>query len=460
MAPRNILLVVSDDHARWALPVYGNPDVDAPHLDALAARGMVFEQAYTPTPVCSPARASLFTGLRASQHGIHDFLQSRQDFDDKDWLGGNPTLTEELAAEGYETALVGKWHVGRDWLNPPGVEHAFTLNGEYPIHHDGDNGFARNGVAERRTGNLTEILTEEAGSFLKQRDRTRPFFLTLGYYATHSPWRDQPEALCARYADVALPPGGGGEAPGRLNIELEDPSPAGQRAALANYYAAVTHIDQGLGQVLQLLMDLGDLDDTLVVYTADHGLCMGQHGVWGKGNATRPQNLLDDSIRIPMILAGSGVPPGVRSANFVDHLDLHAALRALAGLAPLAPETHAGSAPAIIRPEAPGRPLQFAEYGTLRMARSPEFKLLAWTDGRPPGLFAVGSGADETVDLSADPALGPLLLEMLAALNTHFARYSRPEQAGAEAMAAGRFNLNQAWHDFVAPAASLPGARA
>lgn len=458
MAAPNILLFLSDDHARWALPHYGNRDVATPHLDALARRGGVFENAFCPTPVCSPARASLFTGLRASQHGLHDYLQSRPEYDDRDWLAGNRTLNEELGQAGYEVAYIGKWHIGRDWRRPAGVDHAFTLNGEYPIRHDGDNGFSRNGVIERREGNLTDIITEEARAWLRRRDRGRPFLLTVGYYATHSPWAHQPERLVQRYARAALPAPGGGEAAGRLNLELADASPAGRQAALANYYAAVSHIDEGVGAVLAELADSGGgPHDTLVVYTSDHGLCMGQHGVWGKGNATRPQNLLDDSLRIPMILAGAGLlPDGSRPGRFFDHLDLHATLRAVAGLAP--PDPARGL---VGRPldagnwHEAGRSIQFAEYGTARMARTARLKLIAWTTGAPPTLHAVGPGADEARDIAGLPEFRRDRDALLAALETHFNALARPAGTGPAALARNRFNANQAWDQPVPAAAAV-----
>lgn len=434
---RNIILFLTDDHARWALPAYGNGAIKAPNLDALAARGAVFEDAYTTSPVCSPARASLMTGLMPSEHGIHDFLLSNPAINNRNWLEGLPTLAEKLSAAGYRCGMVGKWHVGDDARPAAGFEFWDALNGEYPIHHDGDNGFSRDGTEYRVVGNLTDAITARAHRFLDEGDQ-RPYFLVVGYYATHSPWRDQPQALLDLYAeqdfseiDAGMP------AAGAINVELPNADLAEQRLARQNYYAAVTHIDSGVGAVLART----NPENTAAIYTTDHGLMLGQHGVWGKGNATRPQNLLDDSIRIPLIIAGPGIPAG-RHEGFVDHRDTHHAILGLAGLEPaVLPSPH---------------PVQFSEYGTARMARNATHKLIAWTTGQPPQLYRLDSGAETRIDLNADAAA--IAASLQHELDAFFAAHADPARNSAEALASGRFNFNQAWHPFVprVPAGGTP----
>lgn len=427
----NIIVFLTDDHARWALPSYGNGAIHAPNLSALAARGTVFEDAYTPSPVCSPARASLMTGLMPSQHGVHDFLASNPKFDGHDWLEGLPTLATKLSAAGYRCGLVGKWHIAMDATPPAGFESWYALNGEYPIHHDGDNGFSRNGVEERVVGNLTDAITQGALDFLAQEDE-RPYFLVVGYYATHSPWRDQPERLLELYRrhDFAEIDQGGVVPPGLLNVELPDADDAARNAARQNYYAAVSHIDEGVGQVLAS----ADPAQTLAIYTADHGLSLGQNGIWGKGNATRPQNLLDVSIRVPLIMAGPDVAAGQRRAGFFDHTDTHRAILVSAGLAQQGP------------PEA--RAMQFCEYGTSRMVRTERYKLVTWTTGAPAQLYRIDAAGEVLVDL-LDATLQDLADRLERAAADFFAFHSDPVRSGPDALRQGRFNYNQAWDPFV-----------
>lgn len=125
--PRNILVFLTDDHARWALGCYGNSEVRTPTMDHLAATGVVFDNAYTPSPVCSPARASFFTGRLPSQHGVHDYLaEADPEVRAVDWLSGEVTLARLLRDNGYATALTGKWHLGREESVPDGFDYWYS----------------------------------------------------------------------------------------------------------------------------------------------------------------------------------------------------------------------------------------------------------------------------------------------------------------------------------------------
>ena len=326
----NIVVFQTDDHAQWALPSYGGTEFSAPNISALADRGMVFENAFTPTPVCSPARASLLTGLMSSQHGIRDFLSSKPEFLLNDWLGRFDTLPEQLALAGYACAHVGKWHQGQSQKAAPGFDFWHAMSDKYPVFHTGEQEFCVDGQIKNQDGVLTELVTDHAVEFLEHRDRTKPFFLYVGYYATHSPWSGHPKHLVPSdepQLPLETPPPGY-----RLrHNELRNLTPENAREARAQYRAAVSEIDQGVGQVLSAL---SEDEDTLVVYTADHGLSMGQNGVFGKGNGTVPQNLFDENIRIPMILSRPGhIAQGARDPRFCDLTDLYTTLRSVAQIA-------------------------------------------------------------------------------------------------------------------------------
>ena len=322
---RNVILVVNDDLAQWALGSYGNLEVNSPTLDYLAATGVQMENAFTPTPVCSPARACLHTGRLASQHGIHDYLSNIPEIHRRPWLADEITLAQLLSQAGYQTAHCGKWHLGNDVQPQAGFQQWFSGVGDYPSEHGGDHRFSLNGSIETIPGQRAQVISDKAIDFLRNRDVNAPFFLHLGHFGTHNPWRGQPERLVAQYRDLSLDhlPEQVAYPFGAQALESTLPTRLNPREALAQYYAAISHIDEAVGRLLDELDALQLRDNTLFIFTSDHGLCCGHHGLWGKGNATLPLNMLEESIRIPMIFNQPGrLFARQRRTEFVDHLDL------------------------------------------------------------------------------------------------------------------------------------------
>ena len=337
---KNIILVVNDDLAQWALGCYGNGEINTPTLDYLASTGVQMDNAFTPTPVCSPARASVLTGRLPSQHGIHDYLSSTiPEIHRRPWLKDEVTLAQLLSDGGYQTAHCGKWHLGNDDQPQAGFGHWFSGVGDYPVEHGGDHRFSRRREhCNDRGVNGTQVITDQAIEFLRQRDNESPFFLHVGYYGTHNPWRGQPERLAAGYRNRSFDGLLDQRAYpfGRQALESTLPTRLDPREALAQYFAAVAHIDEAMGRLLDELEALELREQTLVVFTSDHGLCCGHHGLWGKGNATLPLNMLEESIRVPLIFnQPRDLFAGQKRAEFVDHLDLFQTIVDYAGLADL-----------------------------------------------------------------------------------------------------------------------------
>lgn len=380
-APPDILVFLTDDHAAWAMPpeAGGAPGaVEAPTLAALAAGGLVMTRAVSPCPVCSPARASLLTGLMPSQHGVRDFIAAAPAFHRRDWLQGLDTLPQQLRRAGYRCGLSGKWHLGRDEVPAPGFDAWHALSGAYPVTHDGRQEISHNGVLAEHAGHLTDAITEGALEILASAPADQPLFLLVGYYATHSPWQGQPADLVATARARLWQPETGPLPEGYGLTNPERPPPGHEEEALVQYRAAVAHIDAGVARILAARRGR----DTLVVYTADHGLALGQGGIWGKGNATRPQNLFDTSIRIPMILSRPGhLSAAARSDRFFDLCDLYALLRQAAGL-------EGAERDGLRRPgRLPGaeKPLQVCEYGPLARALTGDASLEVRAPVRPTG---------------------------------------------------------------------------
>ena len=466
MPQPNILVIMSDDHAQWASGCYGNRELHTPALDHLAATGLCMDNAFTPTPVCSPARASFFTGRLPSQHGIHDWLwyevnvhsdEQRAALTGQPSLAGQVTLAQRLAGAGYHCGLSGKWHCGDDDTPQPGFHYWDALRANRPAR---DGAYSVNGQLVERRGWHSEIITDKALRFLRERPQEQPFFLFVGYIGAHSPWSGHPQRLVERYRDATF-----------ADVPQEDPWPWGsftgeglrvreRREALTQYYAAVTHIDEGLGRLLDELEAQGLREETLVVYTSDHGLNCSHHGLWGKGNATRPLNMLEESIRVPLLFNWPGrVTPGQRAAHFVDHCDVHATLLDLAGL-----DADSAGGPgrslAMLFSDASALPdwrqFQAGEYGPTRMWRSARYKLLRQAPAvgasprtSPPGarelLFDLQADPRETRDIRAEEP--QLAADLGAQMDAFFAQYDVPERSGRRAPQGPRHNFHEAWRE-------------
>ena len=407
----NILLFLTDDHGAWATGAYGNSEVQTPTIDALAATGTRFANAYTPTPVCSPARACLLTGKTASQVGIHDWLEEAiPEIGERDWLGETRTLFDYLSDAGYHTGLSGKWHLGQSHLPPSGTDYHFGLPGWQGAHNDPYT-YVRNGDMVELDGNKSSLITDHAIEFLDSAPADKPFFLNIGYIATHSPYRQQthdPEQT-AKYQDCKfdeIPPyephpwvkneGGGNEL---SEQDLLD--------RYIGYYAAVTEIDDNIARVMRALKQRGQLKNTIIIYTSDHGCAIGHQGFFGKGNSTRPLNMYDISLQVPLIMSGTGVEQQVVDA-YIDHFDTFHTICELAGVELPRDEVYAGeSFESMLRGESvPWDNTRYGEYGDLRMIRDERWKLVLRYPSGPHDLFDLQEDPDERVNVyEANPQI-------------------------------------------------------
>ena len=184
----HILVVLTDNHGRWATGCYGNPVVQTPTLDWLARTGVRMDRAFTPSPVCSPARASFFTGQMPSAHGIHDWIEEWEPVgQDHPGLRGQETLGTRLQQAGYHTALFGKWHCGHSRDPQPGFDRWFSYaHSQFP--HRGRIAFSDDGQRVEHDGFQSERITREAVRHLEGiLSEDRPVFAVVGHVNTHSP---------------------------------------------------------------------------------------------------------------------------------------------------------------------------------------------------------------------------------------------------------------------------------
>ncbi len=447
----NILLFLTDDHGAWATGAYGNSEVQTPTLDSLAQLGARFTQAYTPTPVCSPARACLLTGKTASQVGIHDWLEEAvPEIGSRDWLAGTRTLFDWLAEAGYHTGLSGKWHLGQSQLPPSGADYHFGLPG-WQGAHNGKYTYVRNGEMVELDGNKSQFITDHAIQFLDSLPADKPFFLNVGYIATHSPYQQSAHdpQQTARYQDCAfdkIPPyqphawvkNEGG------SNELSDQD---LRDRYIGYYAAASEIDDNITRIIGALRMRGLFEDTIIIYTSDHGCAMGHQGFFGKGNSTRPLNMYDISLQVPLLVAGTGLPRQTAHID-VDHCDTFHTICELARVELPTDEVFAGKSYA---PLLQGRRLdwdntRYGEYGDLRMIRHQQWKLVWRYPAGPHDLFDLAADPGERHNLFAQQP--EVAAQLKARLDAYYAGHESPQKSGLRVKQLPTHNsANEAWRD-------------
>ena len=365
MSRPNILLVMTDNQSAAMLGCYGNSEIVTPHIDALSERGVRFDDAYCVNAMCSPCRASVLTGLMPSQHGIHNWLDdgvaSRWP---QNWnaIGEFPTFPDRLKQAGYNTALIGKYHLGDPHHRPEHFDHWVTFPHGHTVSFF-NNEMNNNGRPEFCAGHSVAYFTDRTIDFLKQRDANdEPFFVFLPYNGPYGHWPaikgKSNTGFDALYDEVPM----NSVAREGLNPDvvrrfalrvLESGGMPHERfmgplllpnhiEALRNYYAQISLIDDGVGRIVEHLRTTGQLDNTLIVYTADHGFSLGNHGVWGHGLASWPSTLHRSSTVIPLIASWPAQLKQRVETGLTTQLDLGPTLLQLAGLDP--DSLHAGSA--------------------------------------------------------------------------------------------------------------------
>ena len=436
----NILFILSDDQGAWALGCAGNPEIRTPNLDRLARNGIRFDNFFCASPVCSPARASLLTGDIPSRHGVHDWIRVGSVGRERvDYLAGQTLVTDVLAANGYRCGLVGKWHLGASDVPRPNFVKWFAHQsgmgpyyGAPMIDHD---------RPVTIDGYVTDALADAARQFLRDESaREAPFWLSLCFTAPHYPWIDcHPKAFTDLYRDCAFascpdePPHpwftGGKPAIEKGRRE--------RRESLIGYFAAVSAMDAAIGRVLGELDALGLTESTLVVFMSDNGMNLGHHGIWGKGNGTRPQNMYDTSVKVPCIVSQpQRIPAGRVSDRLVSGYDVFPTLVDWAGVAYTPPRrkpgrsfhaalegaSEGGDAPIVV----------YDEYGPVRMVRTREWKYVHRHPGGPHELFDLAADPGERANRIEDPKAAAKLAELRASLADWFDFYVDPRRDGID----------------------------
>jgi arylsulfatase A-like enzyme len=362
----NIVFIMSDDHAAHAISAYGSRINQTPNLDRLAKEGVRFENCFAANSICSPSRATILTGKYSHLNGVPTF----NTFD-----GSQPTVAKHLQAAGYQTAMIGKWHLGSE---PTGFDYWMILPGQGAYH---DPVFLDENGRQTIKGYATDIITDLTIDFIKNRPKDKPFFVMCHNKAPHRPWEPnekyramfaskqipEPATLNDGWAgrtdaikectqtvaknltrrDLKLTPPADLQGPARnqwlgvspTEVEVEIGSKKATLTGEAltkwkyqrymqDYLACVQSVDENVGRLLDYLDQTGLSTNTVVIYTSDQGFFLGDHGLYDK------RFMYEESIRMPFLVRWPGVTkPGLVQKKMAVNTDFAPTFMDLAGLA-------------------------------------------------------------------------------------------------------------------------------
>ena len=332
----NLVIFLADDLG-WADTGFRGSDIDTPNLDRLAKEGVELSRFYT-APICTPTRAALLTGRDPGRLGLA--YSTIKPWDNHGLHPDEHLMPESLRAAGYQTAIIGKWHLGHAQSqfhpNARGFEHFYghlhTEVGYYPpFRAQGGRDLQRNGVSLDDEGYETELLADEALRWLAARDAKRPFFLYMPFLAPHTPL-DAPEELRAKYADMP-----DNRAPARSPLDRQSRIARlmGAKSLRPMYAAVVEGMDRAIGRVLDALDEHGLSDNTIVLFFSDNG---GQavYSVGGADNAPLrggKGETFEGGIRVVSLLRAPGrLPAGERVDTLMTVMDVFPTLLAATGV--------------------------------------------------------------------------------------------------------------------------------
>ncbi|MCX7818678.1 MAG: sulfatase [Kiritimatiellae bacterium] len=476
----NILFIFADDHTTQAVSAYGHPLklVATPNIDRIAQGGVLFERCLVPNSICGPSRAALLTAKYSHANG---FYRNGNRFD-----GSQTTFPKLLRAAGYQTAVIGKWHLESD---PTGFDHWEILPGQGAYYNPP---MIRDGVRVRHEGYTTDIITDLSLEWLRRRDTSRPFLLMCHHKAPHRPWmpalrhlgwsgdrrfpepptlfddyrgrgrpeREQDMTLRSTFNDLDAKlkrPGELNEAQAKVWDAYYEPRNRAFREAklggdelvrwryqryMHDYLGCVLAVDEGVGRLLDWLETEGLAENTVVVYSSDQGFFLGEHGWFDK------RWIYEESLTTPLLVRAPGVArAGSRCGALVSVLDLAPTLLELAGVSVPA-DLHGRSLVPLLRGETPADwrksfYYHYYEYPGPHSVRkhygvvTDRYKLFHFYEAEVNEwrLIDRHSDPDELRDVYADPAYAEVRERLLVELQRLRTELRVPEEDPPESLA-------------------------
>ncbi|MEM1225649.1 MAG: sulfatase [Planctomycetota bacterium] len=464
----NVLFIFSDDHALKAISAYGGPLAEiapTPHLDRIAQEGVLFRQCLVTNSICAPSRAVVLTGKYSHLNGQ---LTNNGRFD-----GTQQTVAKLMRDGGYQTAIVGKWHLKS---TPTGFDHFEVLKGQGQYYNPM---LLTNGQNVSHTGYTTDIITDQALKWLDQRDQTKPFFLMCQHKAPHGKWEPalrhlhefegidipEPDTLLDDYSGRSAAPAGHAMGiaehlgPSRLmfryssqftpeqfqvfddfyrprnqafreaNLSADERTRWNYQRFIKNYLRCVKAVDENIGRMLQYLDETGLADNTVVIYSSDQGFWLGEHGWFDK------RWMYEESLHMPLIVRWPGVNVAGTSCDaMVSNVDFAETFLDIAGMT-IPADMQGRSLTALLRGQSPadwrsthyyhyyeaghhGVPLHYGVTdGRFKLIRFPDEHLDAWE------FYDLSRDPSEMTSRYDDPSYASKIAELkdeLARLRAHY----------------------------------------
>ena len=342
----NVIYVLTDDQ-RYDELGFMNSKIDTPNMDRLAREGVHFRNAFVTTSLCSPSRASILTGQYMHNHGVVD--------NNRPPRGSTVFFPQYLQKAGYETAFIGKWHMGEQAsatsrrADPqPGFDHWVSFAGQgqyYPsVRNNRVSQININGTQVDQQGYITDELTGYALNWLQNRDDDKPFFMYLSHKAVHANFLPA-ERHSDQYADqtigvpdsqTGVPENYDGKPMWVKNqrnswhgVDFPYHSDLDVQAYQLQYHRTLSAVDESLGRIFTWLEESGHADDTIIVLMGDNGFMFGEHGLIDKRNA------YEESMRVPLLAMGPGLKAGSIVEEIVANIDIAPSILEIAGVQPL-----------------------------------------------------------------------------------------------------------------------------
>lgn len=444
-APRrpNVLFILVDD-LRWdQLSLNGHPVVRTPGIDRLGREGANLRNAFVTTPLCSPSRASFFTGLYAHTHGIvgNETLKLRN-FATDEQLVTYPMLLQKA---GYVTAHVGKWHMDDHDRPRPGFDHWASYRAQ-GLYSDGE--WNVDGKLVPTKGYVTDVTTDFAEAFIRRDHAGRPWALSIGHKAVHGPWTPA-ERHKERYEADAVPrapsihddwtgkpvlwrDGPGGTT--RPAVGSRNPRLNPSDKTVRDTWRALAAVDESVSRLLKVLEETGQLDDTIIVFTGDNGLFYSEHRLVDK----RPA--YEESIRVPMLVRYPRlIAPGTLVRGIALNIDLVPTFSELAGVKDTPPHHGRSLVPLLSGNSThPWRDAALLEYfhetkypqwPDWRAVRTDRYKLIRYPDYPAFGeLYDLDRDPYEMTNLIDDPAHAEIVADLRRRLTELERETAAPEQ--------------------------------